>query len=368
MKKILKKSILCSAALLAMSSALFAEKFTVAVFGDTQNYCDYRYQKTSNPPFVFNQADTFYRQMDWLAENSVSNGGSISFAVHVGDVVQNYGTQPVEWEVADKAFSILDGKLPYAVVPGNHDYDKTYKSKDGKFNVIDGGTNWNKYLGPKSSHFKNQKSYGGSYNNGMNTWSVFKAGNREFLHIGLEVEPSNDAIAWAQKVTDSHKGMPTILTEHEYLGYEDDKTEPGIAMRLDDGYRHDWDSNNAQQLWEKFIAKNDQIFIVLCGHNWSFDRKGEEAENARTDLNNYGNKVYQLLSCYQGRTEIKKFMNCDDGNMRYGDGWLRLMEFDMDKSEIHCRTFSTELLTYEHDANSDFVIKFDFDWNKRFKK
>lgn len=366
MKNCIKKLVI-GATTAFVATSLFAQQFTVAVIGDTQNYCDYRYQKTSNPPFPYDQADYFYHQMEYLVKNSQKNGGNIAFALHMGDVVQNYGNYESEWQVADKAFSILDGKIPYAVVPGNHDYDVSRKSADGKYSISDGGKTWNKYFGPKSVHFKNQKSYGGSFNNGMNTWSIFNVDDWKILVIGMEIEPDDKAIDWAQKVINDHKGFPTIVMSHEYLGYEYDPERPGTAKRLADGYRHDWkDSNCAEQLWNKFISKNDQIFLVLCGHNWSFDRTGEEAENARTDENANGNKVYQLLSCYQGRCSIQKYLGVFDGQMHGGDGWLRLMDFDLDKNEIHCRTYSTELYRYENDANSDFIIKMDFDWNKRF--
>jgi hypothetical protein len=360
----LKQIISCALAFIGIAAALSAQAFTLAVIPDTQNYCDYRYQTTSTPPFAIDQADIYYRQMKYIAANSAKNGGPVVFAIHLGDLVQNQGTQRSEWEVADKAMSILDDTVPYGIVPGNHDYDKAWNDQTDKQTRVDGSSLYNTYFGPGSRHFAGKEWYCGSFDNGLNSWSTFTGGGQTFLFLGLELEPSDESIAWAQKVLDAHKNIPVILVTHEYISYAYDSTAPGTAFRLEDAYRKGMNRNTPQQLWEKLITKNKQIFLVLCGHNWN----GDEAEGARTDTNDAGFKVYQLLSDYQGRADLKKFLNIDDGKMREGDGWMRLMEFDLAKGEIHVQTYSTELNRYEKDANSDFIIKFDWDWNSRFAK
>jgi len=359
------KRFLAALAAALLGAALFAQAFTLAVISDTQNYSDYRYQRSSNPPFVMDQADIFHRQMDYIAKNAVSAGGNIAFAAHVGDLVQNYGTQISEWAIAEAAISRLDGVLPYGLVPGNHDYDKSWKDAEDKATRVDGGSTYNRFFGPNSVHFKGKSWYGGSFNNGLNSWATFQGGGKSFLFLGLELEPSDAAIAWAQKVLDAHKGMPTILVTHEYLCFADDYYEPGTAFRLEDKYRLGFDRNTPQQLWDKLISKNKQVFLVLCGHNYD---GGPNGENARTDAGAEGYKVYQLLSDYQGRTEVQKFYGVNDSANRGGDGWMRLMEFDLGKGEIKVKTYSTELRRYETDPNSEFTIKFDWDWDKRFAK
>ena len=58
-------------------------------------------------------------QTKWIADNAAKR--NIAYAVQLGDLT-NHNTAS-EWEVARQAFATLDGKVPYAVVPGNHDYD-----------------------------------------------------------------------------------------------------------------------------------------------------------------------------------------------------------------------------------------------------
>ena len=79
--------------------------FTVAVLPDTQNYSE-------------KFPDTYVAQTRWLVENQQAR--NISCVLHLGDVT-NHNT-PVEWENAKEAMKVLDGKLPYFMVPGNHDY------------------------------------------------------------------------------------------------------------------------------------------------------------------------------------------------------------------------------------------------------
>jgi hypothetical protein len=359
----MNKAALLSLALVAFVGALWAQNFTLAVIPDTQNYSDYRYQRSSNPPFLFDQGDIFQRQTAYIAANAASAGGTIAFAVHVGDLVQNMGTQPSEWSIADSAMSRLDGILPFGVVPGNHDYDKSWSDPTDKAPRVDGGSTYNKFFGPDSKHFKGKSWYGSSFNSGLNSWATFQAGGKTFLFLGLELEPSDQAIDWAQKVLDAHKELPTILVTHEYLSLRDEFTAPGIAYRLEDKYRLGMNRNTPQQLWDKLISKNKQVFLVLCGHNYD---GGPNGENARTDADADGFKVYQLLSDYQGRTEEQKFYGVNESSKNCGDGWMRLMDFDLGKGEIHVKTYSTEFRRFETDPDSDFTIKFDWDWNARF--
>lgn len=350
--------LLCGLAVVAS-----AERFTIAVISDTQNYTDYRHQTAAG--FPIDQADIYHRQMQWIADRGVNNGGSIAFATHVGDLWQNYGTanaRNIEIPIAEAAMSRLDDALPYSVVAGNHDYDV----RSAANGTVDGGTLFNQYFGPDSRHFAGQSWYRGSFNNGMNSYQIFDGGGRQMLHLGLELEPSDAALAWAQGVIDANPGLPTIVTTHEYLCFAYDYTSPGTAWRLEDTYRLGYDRNTPQELWDEFLSKNQQIFMVLCGHNYNGADLGE---SARTDLNDAGYKVYQLLSDYQGRTEIWDQLGVDRSvykTNRGGDGWLRLMEFDFEAGKIYVSTYSTELGRYETDPDSLFEIWLEPDFETRF--
>ncbi len=361
MKNFNKKRLITTIAFLSFF-VLNAQSFTIAVIPDSHSYVNYKANKESNPTYPINQADFFYNQMQYIADNSVKSGGNIVFAVHVGDFVSNWGQSAFEWECADKGMRILDDVIPFIAVPGNHDYDTPLSVGSGKNNRVDGNEIYSKYFGPNSIHFNEKDWYGGSFNGGMNSFCLAKLGGKDFLFLGLELEPSNAALEWAQKVLDEHKTYATVLVTHEYLSIKYEEGNPGKAALLNSTYRKGYSRNTPIQIWNKLISKNQQIFLVLCGHHY----KGDEGENARTDINEAGYKVYTLLQDYQGRKSLFDERGYKGKKMACGDGWLRLLDFDLEKKQIHVQTYSTEFKRYEKDANSDFTIKFDWEWEKRF--
>lgn len=348
----------------ALVSSGSAQQFTIAVIPDTQCYVANSVNRDTNKKYAVDQDAYFYEQMRYIADNAVSSGGDIAFAVHLGDFVQSQGTKPQEWERADKGMSILNGVLPFIFVPGNHDYDRTLSADGGTNNRIDGGTLYNQYFGPQSKYFADKDWYGGSFNNGMNSYVVTNLGGKQFLFLGLELEPSDDALEWAQRILDEHKTCATILVTHEYLSLYYEKDNPGRAALLSHTYRKGFSRNTPADLWKKLISKNKQIFMVLCGHHF----RGDEGENARTDVNNDGYKVYSLLSDYQGRNELFDINNHKGKRLGCGDGWLRLMRFDLEKKQVSVQTYSTAMQKYEKDANSEFTITFDWDCEERFSE
>ena len=102
--------------------------------------------------------------------------------------------------------------------------------------------------------------------------------------------------------------------------------------------------NSREDLWEQFISKTDQIFMVLCGH------QGGQA--LRVEENDYGHTVYQILSDFQERGQA----GLDAGQAigrggkvtGIGDGWLREMTFhlDADHPRVDVRTYSSHYDAY----------------------
>ena len=93
------------------------DAYTIAVLPDTQYY-----------PVRPEIAPIFSEMTQWLVDNQ--DHLNIDFVMHVGDIV-DLNTAP-EWSIADEAMSILDGEIPYSLLPGNHDM-----GEDGSANVRD---------------------------------------------------------------------------------------------------------------------------------------------------------------------------------------------------------------------------------------
>ena len=363
------------------------DSFTFCVIPDTQRYFHNALQNDRHKSYPINHYEIGNRHMQWIAKNSEKNGGDIAFALMAGDIVNNHRWFPSEWKYADKAFSILDDEIPYLLVMGNHDTDDVWPSITNSYNVS-GSKNFIKYFGPNSKHFKNKKINGGFYKKGSSSWQIFNGAGTNFLVIGLEFEPTDSVLSWAQQVINDHPTLPVILITHSYIDiynelpveyekYQESKKIPkdlieeiellknqkGKAL-LTSMHNHNpnSDHNSGKDIFNKFVKVNKNIFLVLCGH--CFD--GNEGENHRIDFNDEGYPVYSFLADYQGRNQLYKVFNMKQKTKASGDGWLRLMTMDMKNKTLHIQTYSTEFHCFEKDSDSEFFIQFDWDWDERF--
>lgn len=402
------------AAMLAMLAALPAAAhagtcgtFTVAVIPDTQNYVDYKHQKAAGYPI--DAADLFYEQMRYVADHARSAGGDIVFATHLGDIWQHYSrwTDPahelrgfkampnaMSSEVAEgprketlgfeipsavKGYRLIAGKLPFSVVPGNHDYDALWtdpahppqpERKDALrtgIRHLGGFTGYLSAFSSGSEFFKGQPWYVDSHDGGADSAQVFTAGQCRFLHIGLQFDAPDASLAWAERVIHRFPGLPTIVTTHKYLDRDGSRAD---TPELDQSVLDPRD-NNPQMVWDEFVSRNDQIFLVLSGHI------GGQGYSAHTNL--YGHPVHQMMADYQGRWQVAKDAGFTGSGATVGDGWMRLLTFSLDgaRPSIRVRTystfyrkFSTELKDYAawykaHDGQSglsdaDYLARDDF--------
>ena len=335
------------------------QEFTIAVIPDTQEYTSFWNQKKNRLLFQMDFRDIFTHQTEFIRQNSLVNGGNIVFAVHLGDLVSNLGNKNEEWEYAVNSMNLLKGYVPYGYVPGNHDYDSwiKFKSNGESHNVVSGAEKYLKYFGPASSIMEGQDWFGAFSPNGLSMWSVIDAKGCKILFLGLELEPSDDTILWAQTVIDKNPDLPVIVYTHAFLNLNSDF--------LDLHCKFPGEGNSAEELWDKLIYPNKNIFLVLCGHVAHID----DGESMRVDKNKYGYTVYSVLSNYQTRNHLYK-----DSGHRFigstigcGDGWMRFMIFNLKEKLIHVQTYSTEYKRLETDENSDFYLNIDWDWEKRFK-
>lgn len=334
--------------------------FTIAVLPDTQNYLDYTHQRGEG--FPFDAKEMFLQQMRYIAENAESAGGDIAFATSVGDVWQHQSlpidpeherrgfrrvpnpifdvhlavtpkVREFEMPLAREGYALIDGRLPFSVVPGNHDYDAMWT--DARFppaanfdprdmsslGVLHPGglENFRAVFGADQPFFRDKPWYVDAHDGGADSAQVFEAGGYRFLHIGLQFDPPDASLEWAASVIRKYPGLPTILTTHDYMSKEGERT----ANPIIDGHRVDPIHNTPQMVWDKLIRRHDQIFLLLCGH--------QHGQARRVDANDAGNTVWQVLADYQsrGQSGIDAGVKPQGGQtVGIGDGWMRLMRFD----------------------------------------
>ena len=293
------------------------DPFSVVMLSDTQGYVE---------AGGANQLlSSFKRQVQWIVRNYDSQ--NVAFVSHVGGLVEHGGLYQAEWDRANEVLSELDSVVPYSVGLGIKDYDEmsnrlspanTYASRFGAKRYLDKRYPW----------------YGQATQDNKNHFQVFKGGKWTFLHVTLEHEPSDDVLRWAQAVFNAYPQLPTIVSTHAYMW------DWGRCPRAQHG------GNSGQQIWDKLIRHNPQVFMVLGGHYHY--RQGERHQ---TSVNNAGFKVYEMLASFQGLPNA-------------GGGFMRIIQFLTDKNKIQIRTYSPITDQYMRDDNSEFT--FDIDFERRF--
>ena len=355
------------------------KSFSIVVIPDTQNSIDYSRQKLAG--FAINSNDIFIAQMKDIAKRGKVNGGNLAFVTSVGDVWQHqtlridpehnergFPKLDAAWvndeiEITDKTKSIeipkaIEGykilykaDIPFGVVPGNHDYDAAWFENEQRAH-IGGLTNFLSAFSAKSQFFHQKKWYLEGYQGGTSSAQIFTAGGYRFLHFSLEMQASDSVISWAQNVINANPGLPTIISTHDYLNSQGQrKSHPVLDLAAAEPDQH----NSPQQLWDKLISTNDQVFMVLSGHQFG--------QAFRIDDNKYGHQVYQIMANYQSRGQagIDAGQPLDKaGNpIGIGDGWYRIMEFDLAKSvpDIKVSTYSSHYEKYSSEL-TDYALRY----------
>ena len=269
----------------------------------------------------------FTLQTHWIVKNK--DKYDIRYVLHVGDLTQSCSTR--EWQRAQDAMSELDGKVPYAIVPGNHDYGPLTARTDALLN---------KYF--PLAKFKSWPTFGGAMNNNTcNTYHLFSAGGTDWIILALEWAPRDETVRWANDVVAKYPRRKAILLTHAYLAQ--------------DGTRYDWASkgksqgwsprdpehtangslNDGEELWQKLVARNN-FALTFNGHVAVLNGVGLLASK-----NHRGKTTYQMGVDYQDR---------DLG----GEAYLRILEFLPNGKTVHVKSYSPLYDKYLDDPNNRF--------------
>ena len=287
---------------LADQPAAGEESFTVVLLPDTQNYAE-----------KFPQ--TYVAQTMWIRKQLRQD--NIKFAIHLGDIVQN-PTQKPEWENANRAMQIIDGVVPYSMVPGNH--DMVVESRDS--------TLYNQFFSP--ARFVDRKWYGGHMGQtNDNNYCFFEANGMKFMVLSLEFAPRDAALEWAADVVRRHPAHRVIVATHCYMCLNGRDTDCAVANKIV--------GNCGEQMWQKLIRKQSNIFMVVSGHVLGI--------GLQTSINDAGGQVIEMLTDYQG---------LPNG----GDGWLRSLRFVPLENKIHVTTYSPLLDRTNDDLNETFSMDY----------
>jgi 3',5'-cyclic AMP phosphodiesterase CpdA len=281
---------------------------TVVVLPDTQYYSHY-FPKT------------FAAQTKWILEQKAAR--HIAVALHVGDIV-DFPHELPEWDVAGSSMRVLDGKVPYVLVLGNHDVDY---DRQGAIND---------YFNPESMPWITGTMIAGQIEN---NYALVDIGPRQWLVVGLEYGPRDAVITWADAVLKAYANKPAIILTHAYLYPDGTRYHSADQLYYPAGYTPAQGINDGEMIWQKLIVPNPNVRLVFCGH-FAVAR----ATSARPD----GSLVHEILSDYQWLDGVDN-----------GFGFLRTLEFDYEKQEIRVQTYSPTLDQFLTDDANQFAVSLE---------
>lgn len=263
--------------------------YSFCVIGDTQKIARY------HPDMV----DGLY---DWVEDNLQSK--KIKSVLHMGDITDL--SYQYEYKNALENFRRIKDKTELVITRGNHDSTETF-------------TSWFTY-----EEFG--KYVDGAYEQNMiNVWREFKVGDTQYLVITLDYGPSDEVLAWANQVVAAHPKHKVIVTTHAYV-YLDGKPSTPASSTAPKNHQG---NNNGEDVWNKFVKKHNNIFLVLSGHH-SCDRV--EVDQAKGD---HGNVVTQMLIDFQGVDDYYD-----------GTGMVTMLYFGKDGNTLEVETYSTAKKMY----------------------
>jgi len=273
--------------------------FTIIALPDTQNY--------RGP-----HAAGYSAQTQWIVAQKAAR--NIACVLHLGDITND--NLPEQWDNAARSMKLLDGRVPYFMAPGNHDY-----SKGG--GATDRTTRFGEYFPPAA--FEQLSTFGGFYDRELdrvdNSFHLFAAEGRKFIVLCLEFGPRKDVLRWANAVVSRHHDRDAILVTHAYT-YSDNTRYDFIKL----GNKQSWnphtyglaaashdDVTDGQELWDLLVSKHPNFIFTINGHVLN-DGLGRLATPDPS-----GRNVLQMLVNFQMKPNG-------------GDGWLRLLEMRPDGS------------------------------------
>lgn len=275
--------------------------------------------------------------MTWLADNAAAR--KMQFMVQVGDLSDS-GAVDEYYIGAARGLDLLNGKLPYTFVQGNHDYDNNCSTDRSS-------TRFDTYF-PYSKFSKNTW-FGGAYEQGTmaNTYSLFDVDEVKYLVLSLEFAPRQSVLRWAGRVCEMYPDRRVIISTHGFLSTNGEFSTGKFSGRSYFRDVREEDKTDGVQMWNGLVKKYPNIFLVLSGHEPCDDLV------MRRDKGEHGNTVTSMLidaQCVE--TEIGKI----------GEDIFLMMYFNETFKTIDCVWYSpkrNKCFNIQNQFTLDFADEFN---------
>ena len=253
--------------------------YSFAVVGDTQNlnYIDaenYVAALETNPsltPAAYTAAHmkTLY---NWILENQSSK--NIQYVMGLGDITQSFNTSQTyydeEWVLAGEALKLLDGKLGYSLVRGNHDISS---GLNGTFGV---GNRYHTDLkalsettdaeGRPMAGFLDAEKIEDTYR------KITTSNGDKYIIFTLDYYPTEACLAWLDSTLSENSDYTAIITLHAFLTkdgsmIDDYETTTPAEDKLNSSWSQTATGGNVSPkvLWNS-LYEHENVSMILCGH------------------------------------------------------------------------------------------------------
>lgn len=257
--------------------------------------------------------------IDYLVNNGKKM--NIQYILGLGDITNSNSND--EWATILRQTNRLNGYLPYALTPGNHD-----GINSGGKEVLD-----SVYAKKTGYYYQLVESNGGFFDKDSvrNTYHTFTVGEVDYLVIVLDFGATDDILAWAGALLDSHPNHRAIILTHGYLNADGSTLDSNDYASPDTYVRS---LNSGEDIWEKLVSKHENVAMIVSGH------MHHDSIVCTPREGDAGNTVYQLLMDPQ--STCKKL-----GGM----GAIGLMYFTADGNHAKVEYYSTVFEKYFAESN-----------------
>ncbi|RIJ67039.1 DUF5011 domain-containing protein [Nakamurella silvestris] len=314
-------------------------------------------------------AKSYRASTQWIADNAKSK--KIAYTAHTGDVIENDISNPTAYPGLDAQ---VDKELAYAsgaqktlddagvinqLIAGNHDnqsgnetgptsrFSRTF-SPDRYYDLA---RNWptdqnaSYHAWDETTDADGKTVTRGKDN--QNNYVLFSKGGLDFVAVGLSYGVTAAEAAWATSVFQRYHDRNGILITHAYLAPSTNPDGRGAGF-----------STDGSRLYQQVVEANPNVFLVLAGHEHGVGTNLKSGIGVTVSHN-----VVELLADYQFYTvsaaelfpdKVDSKGNVDlngDGvvdhkgtdQLQLGASFLRLLQFDVSRSEMSVDTYSPML-------------------------
>lgn len=186
--------------------------------------------------------DNLHYIYDYILDNQAAK--KIEYVFNLGDVTEN--STDWEWELAMTQFQRLDGVVPYSVVRGNHDTLVSFEANMANTTYL--------------SQFE------GFYVEGeaSSVYRTFTVGGTDYLMLNLAYGASDGVLNWAGSVVSRFPEHKVIVSTHCVLYRDGTFSQEELGHHVFQTARNEY--NDGEAIWEKFLSRYENIFLVLSGH------------------------------------------------------------------------------------------------------